>query len=189
MVMSDDGIPDFDDDPTIDTVYSLYSRERTDLHNYSKESLEEFEYAFTGGIRDIVQPCGVTESIMDRFYADYKKRHDIAELIAILKSNPVYGLSDISDEIIRLLEKSRTKPVPEKVYETEELHKKVKWEFSKLNPERGQADNAYADIAFALDISVENVKTIIKRARKSGWDGELLEDGLAINKRPSSDKT
>ena len=186
--MSDGGIPNFDDDPKIDTVYSLYVRQRTDLHKYSKESLEEFERAFEYGLTDIVQPCGVTESIVDGFFADYKKRHDIAELIGILKSNPVYGLSEISDEIIRLLEKTRIKPVPENVYETEVLHEKVKWEFSLINPERGQADNAYADIAFALDISVENVKTIIKRARKSGWDGVLLEDGLAINKRPSSGK-
>ena len=171
--MSDGGIPNFDEDPTTDSVYSQYWRKRTDLNRYSKESLEEFESHFEFGLEDLVQPTGVTHRIMDHFQVNYKERHDIGILIEILKANPVYGVSEISDEIIRLLEKTRIKPVSRKVYKTEELHSQIRKEFSRINPKRGFVDRAYSEIAEKLGTSIENVKTVIRRARKDGWEGDL----------------
>ena len=188
--MSDGGIPDFDDDPEVDTLYKQYWRKRTDLHEYSKESLEEFESHFEFGLNDLVQPTGVTHSIIGKFDVNYKERHDIGILIEILKSHPVYGISGISDEIIRLLEKTRIKPVSRKVYETEELHSQIRKEFSRINPKRGFVDRAYSEIAEKLGTSIENVKTVIRRARKDGWEGDLnpfTSERLHIIKGSTSD--
>jgi hypothetical protein len=103
MVMSDGGIPNFDEDPTIDTVYSLYQISRADLDPECKASMEDhFEF----GIKDIVQPCGYTESVIDYFIHGYRERQDIGLLIRLLKSHPVYGLHEISDKIIRLYSES-----------------------------------------------------------------------------------
>ena len=180
------GLPNFDKDPTIDTVYQLYTKSRADLNKYSEDSLEEFESAFEHGLYDIIQPCGYTQEVMDGFYIDYKERGDIGALIGLLRDCPVYGFPDISEEIIRLLKKTRIKPVPKKVYETERLHENILAAFCRIDPERGQADNAYAEIAAEFKITFENAKTIIKRARKNGWDGRFGK-GLKINKGSSSD--
>ena len=186
QMVNNRGRPNFDKDPTIDTVYQLYTKSRADLNKYSDEGLEEFESAFVYGLNDIIQPCGYTESVLDGFYVDYKERGDIGALIGLLKEHPVYGFPDISEEIIRLLKKTRIKPVPKKVYETEILHENILAAFGRIDPERGQADNAYAEIAAEFKITFENAKTIIKRARKNGWDGRFGK-GLKINKGSSSD--
>lgn len=180
------GRPNFDKDPTIDTVYQLYTKSRADLKEYSEEALERFESAFVYGLNDVIQPCGYTQGVIDSFYVNYKERGDIGELIGLLRECPVYGLPDISEEIIRLLKKTRIKPVPKKVYETEILHENILAAFGRIDPERGQADNAYAEIAAEFKITFENAKTIIKRARKNGWDG-VMDEGLKINKGSSSD--
>jgi hypothetical protein len=168
MVMSDYRLPNFDEDPTIDTVYSLYERSRTDLTPGLKASMDRH---FDFGIKDIVQPCGYTEHIIEDFIHGYGKRQDIGVLIGLLKSHPVYGLPEISDEIIRLLEKTRIKPVSKKTYETERLHENVKNEFRRINPKRGYVDAAYHEIAITLKTTPVNVETIIKRARKAGQLG------------------
>ena len=125
------------------------------------------------GLNDIIQPCGYTQGVIDSFYVNYKERGDIGELIGLLRKCPVYGLPDISEEIIRLLKKTRIKPVPKRVYDTEQLHKNILLEFEKINPERGQIDNAYAEIAVKFNISIENVKSVVRRARKNGWVGDF----------------
>ena len=166
--MSDGGIPDFDEDPTIDTVYSLYRISRADLDPESKAAMEDhFEF----GIKDIVQPCGYTECVINDFIHGYRERRDIGIIIGLLKSHPVYGLPEISDEIIQLLEKIRIKPVSEKTYETNRLHENVKNEFRRINPKKGMVDAAYHEIATTFKTTPVNVETIIKRARKVGQLG------------------
>ena len=179
-------MPNFDKDPNVDTVYQLYTKSRADLKEYSEEALWEFESHFEFGLNDIIQPCGYTEAVIWSFFADYRKNGDIADLVGLLKDYPVYGIPEISDELIKLLEKTRIKPVPKKVYEAERLHENVRRAFGRIDPERGQADNAYAEIAAEFKITFENAKTIIKRARKNGWDG-VMDEGLKINKGSSSD--
>tara|TARA_B100000768_G_C10948006_1_gene236459 strand:- start:176 stop:415 length:240 start_codon:yes stop_codon:yes gene_type:complete len=77
---------------------------------------------------------------------------------------------------------------------TKFIHKIVKEHFSYLNPEKGQVDAAYSDIAaqvqqdYEVTITVDNVRNIIKRARKSGWDGEY-NWGLNINQGSRSDNS
>ena len=184
------GRPNFDKDLTIDTVYQLYTKSRADLKEYSEEALERFESAFVYGLNDVIQPCGYTQGVIDSFYVNYKERGDIGELIGLLRECPVYGLPDISEEIIRLLKKARLKPVPKRVYDTEQLHKNILLEFERINPERGQIDNAYAEIAVTFNISIENVKSVVRRARKNGWVGDFNpfgEESLNINKGSSSD--
>ena len=192
--MSDRGIPHFDEDPAIDTLYKQYWRKRTDLHEYSKESLEEFESHFEFGLEDLVQPTGVTHRIMDHFQVNYKERHDIGILIEILKANPVYGVSEISDEIIRLLEKTRIKSVSTKVYETENMHNKVKKEFSRINPKKGEVESAYMEVAKKFETTPANVRTIVRRAIDKGWEGDLNPFGdeherLHIINRSKRDRT
>ena len=185
--MSDGGIPDFDEDPTIDTVYSLYRISRADLDPESKAAMEDhFEF----GIKDIVQPCGYTESIRDQYYHFYQEKGDFGALIKMLELYPVYGNQEISNELIRLLQKTRLKPVPKRVYDTEQLHKNILFEFEKINPQRGQIDNAYAEIAVTFNINIENVKSVVRRARKNGWVGDFNpfgKDSLNVNKGASSD--
>ena len=94
--MSDGDIPNFDKDPTTDSVYSQYWRKRTDLNRYSKESLEEFESHFEFGLMDLVQPCGVTHRIVDQFQVKYKERHDIGILIEILKARNIVDLKNLT---------------------------------------------------------------------------------------------
>ncbi|MDC3389176.1 sporulation initiation factor Spo0A C-terminal domain-containing protein [bacterium] len=192
--MSDGDIPNFDEDPTTDSVYSQYWRKRTDLNRYSKESLEEFESHFEFGLMDLVQPCGVTHRIVDQFQVNYKERHDIGILIEILKANPVYGVSEISDEIIRLLEKTRIKSVSTKVYETEKMHNQVKEEFSRINPKKGEVESAYMEVAKKFETTPANVRTIIRRAIDKGWEGDLNPFGdehqrLHIINRSKRDRT
>ena len=186
--MSDYGIPDFDDDPKIDTVYSLYVRQRTDLDPELKASMEcHFDEL---GIKDIVQPCGYTERIRDQYCHFYQEKGDFGALIKMLELYPVYGNEEISNELIRLLQKTRLKPVPKRVYDTEQLHKNILFEFEKINPQRGQIDNAYAEIAVTFNINIENVKSIVRRARKNGWVGDFNpfgKDSLNVNKGASSD--
>ncbi|MDC0431700.1 hypothetical protein OAL97_04235 [Paracoccaceae bacterium] len=184
------GLPNFDKDPNIDTVYQLYTKSRADLNKYSEKTLWEFESAFEHGLNDVIQPCGYTQGVIDSFYVNCKERGDIGELIGLLRECPVYGLPDISEEIIRLLKKTRIKPVPKRVYDTEQLHKNILLEFEKINPERGQIDNAYAEIAVTSNISIENVKSVVRRARKNGWVGDFNpfgEESLNINKGSSPD--
>jgi hypothetical protein len=164
MVMSDDGIPDFDDDPTIDTVYSLYQRSRTDLDPESKAEIQDRFFPFS--TKDVIQPCGYTENVLEHFFTRYTDFQDIGVLIKMLEQFPVYGSKDISKELIRLLKKSRIKPVSDEVYTTKKLHDYVQFRFWCINPKRGEADNTYAQLATEFGLSFENVKTIIKRSRK-----------------------
>ena len=91
--MSDGGIPDFDDDPKIDTVNSLYVRQRTDLDPERKAAME---YHFDElEIKDIVQPCGYTESIKDQYHHFYQEKGDFGALIKMLELYPVYGNQEI----------------------------------------------------------------------------------------------
>ena len=142
------------------------------------------------GLNDIIQPCGYTQGVIDSFYVNYKERGDIGELIGLLRECPFYGLPEISGEILRLLKKTRLKPVPKRVYDTEKLHENILFEFERINPERGQIDNAYAEIAVKFNISIENVKSVVRRARKNGWVGDFNpfgEESLNINKGSSSE--
>ena len=183
-------MPNFDKDPNVDTVYQLHTKSRADLNEYSEEGLWEFESAFEFGLNDIIQPCGYTQGVIYSFYMNYKERDDIGELISLLRECPVYGLPEISEEIIRLLKKTRIKPVPKRVYDTEQLHKNILFEFEKINPQRGQIDNAYAEIAVTFNINIENVKSVVRRARKNGWVGDFNpfgKDSLNVNKGASSD--
>ena len=61
-----------------------------------------------------------------------------------------------------------------------------------IDPKRGEVEAAYQDIVdkleedFEVTFTINNVRNIIKRARKNGWDGEFYR-GLNINNRSSSD--
>ena len=158
------GRPNFDKDPTIDTVYSLYQRDRTDLDPESKAAIEDRFFPFP--IKDIIQPCGYTANVIEYFFIKYTDLQDIGVLIKMLERFPVYGSKDISEELIRLLKKSRIKPVSDEVYATKKLHQSVQFRFWCINPKKGDADNTYAQLATEFGLSFENVKTIIKRTRK-----------------------
>jgi hypothetical protein len=173
MVMSDDRLPNFDEDPTIDTVYSLYQRSRADLTPGLKASMERH---FDFGIKDIVQPCGYTQSVIEDFIHGYGERQDIGLLIWLLKSHPVYGLPEISDEIIRLLEKTRIKPVSEKTYETDKLHENVKNEFRRIDPKKGMVEFS---VPFPRPTSClclrEGMRCIVVTSARIRVSGDLLQ--------------
>ena len=139
-----------------------------------------------------MQPCVYTERIFYEFFVNYKLRPDINILVDLLKNHPVYGSPEISNELIRLLKKTRIKPVSNKQMETEVVHQAIKEYFSLIDPKRGEVEAAYQDIVdrleedFEVTFTINNVRNIIKRARKSGWDGEF-DRGLNINNGSSSD--
>ena len=121
--MSDGDIPNFDEDPTINTVSQLYQKQRPPFRGL--ETKAEMEGHFGGpvdynpfGTNDLVQPCGVTDQIYYEFFVNYKLRPDINILIDLLKNHPVYGSPEISNELIRLLKKTRIKPISNKQMET-----------------------------------------------------------------------
>ena len=195
------GIPDFDEDPTIDTVNQLYQRNRADLDKISEDELEQLEFDYEvcddpdfSGIKDIIQPYGYTESALSHFYMKYRSHDNIEDLIEMLELYPVYGCTNISQELIRLIRKARVKPLSDKAIETIWFHQEVKYLFSEINPRKREVEAAYVEIAAHLNkvggsqvVTAENVKTIIKRARrKDGWDGDH-EGGLNINKGSSYD--
>ena len=195
--MSDGDIPNFDEDPTINTVSQLYQKQRPPFRGL--ETKAEMEGHFGGpsdynpfGTNDLVQPCGVTDQIYYEFFVNYKLRPDINILIDLLKNHSVYGSPEISNELIRLLKKTRIKPISNKQMETEVVHQAVKEYFSLIDPKRGEVEAAYQDIVdkleedFEVTFTINNVRNIIKRARKNGWDGEFYR-GLNINNRSSSD--
>ena len=195
--MSDGGIPNFDEDPTINTISKLYQKQRPPFRGL--ETKAEMEGHFGGpsdynpfGTNDLVQPCVYTERIFYEFFVNYKLRPDINILIDLLKNHPVYGSPEISNELIRLLKKTRIKPVSNKQMETEVVHQAIKEYFSLIDPKRGEVEAAYQDIVdrleedFEVTFTINNVRNIIKRARKSGWDGEF-DRGLNINNGSSSD--
>ena len=195
--MSDGDIPNFDEDPTINTVSKLYQKQRPPFRGL--ETKVEMEGHFGGpsdynplGTNDLVQPCGVTYQIYYEFFVNYKLRPDINILIDLLKNHPVYGSPKISSELIRLLKKTRIKPISNKRMETEVVHQAIKEYFSLIDPKRGEVEAAYQDIVdrleedFEVTYTINNVRNIIKRARKSGWGGEF-DRGLNINNGSSSD--
>jgi len=197
--MSDGDIPNFDEDPTINTVSKLYQKQRPPFRGL--ETKVEMEGHFGGpsdynpfGTNDLVQPCGVTDQIYYEFFVNYKFTPNFNILLDLLEKHPVYGSPEISKELIRLLKKARVKPISDKQMGTKFIHKIVKEHFSYLNPEKGQVDAAYTDIAaqvqqdYEVTITVDNVRNIIKRARKSGWNGEY-NWGLNINQGSSSDNS
>jgi len=195
--MNDGDIPNFDEDPTINTVSQLYQKQRPPFRGL--ETKAEMEGHFGGpvdynpfGTNDLVQPCGVTDQIYYEFFVNYKLRPDINILIDLLKNHSVYGSPEISNELIRLLKKTRIKPISNKQMETEVVHQAVKEYFSLIDPKRGEVEAAYQDIVdkleedFEVTFTINNVRNIIKRARTNGWDGEFYR-GLNINNRSSSD--
>ena len=195
--MSDGGIPDFDKDPTINTVSQLYQKKRRLLEGFkTRAEMDDDLFVINDynpfGSNDVVQPCVYTEKIFYEFFVNYKLRPDINILVDLLKNHPVYGSPEISDELIRLLKKTRIKPISNKQMETEVVHQAIKEYFSLIDPKRGEVEAAYQDIVdrlkedFEVSYTINNVRNIIKRARKSGWDGEF-DRGLNINNGSSSD--
>ena len=141
-----------------------------------------------------MQPCGYTESIRDQYCHFYQEKGDFGALIKMLELYPVYGNQEISNELIRLLQKTRLKPTSNKSRETEELHRKVKEEFNRINPKKGEVDSAYLEVAKKFETTPANVRTIIRRAINNGWKGDFnpFTDGakqLHIIKRSELDKT
>jgi len=195
--MSDGGIPDFDKDPTINTVSQLYQKKRRLLEGFkTRAEMDDDLFVINDynpfGSNDVVQPCVYTERIFYEFFVNYKLRPDINILVDLLKNHPVYGSPEISDELIRLLKKTRIKPISNKQMETEVVHQAIKEYFSLIDPKKGEVEAAYQDIVdrleedFEVSYTINNVRNIIKRARKSGWDGEF-DRGLNINNGSSSD--
>ena len=80
--MSDGDIPNFDEDPAINTVSQLYQKKRPPFRGL--ETKAEMEGHFGGpvdynpfGTNDLVQLCGVTDQIYYEFFVNYKLRPDI----------------------------------------------------------------------------------------------------------------
>ena len=195
--MSDGDIPNFDEDPAINTVSQLYQKKRRLLEGFkTRAAMDDDLFVINDynpfGSNDVVQPCVYTERIFYEFFVNYKLRPDINILIDLLKNHPVYGSPEISNELIQLLKKTRIKPISNKQMETEVVHQAIKEYFSLIDPKRGEVEAAYQDIVdrleedFEVTYTINNVRNIIKRARKSGWDGEF-DRGLNINNGSSSD--
>lgn len=198
--MSEDDIPNFDEDPTINTVSQLYQKQRPAFRGLdTKAEMENHFGPYFGsddynpiGTNDIVQPCGCTDEIFYEFFVNYKNQRDINILFDLLEKHPVYGSQEISKELKRLLKKTRIKPISNKKMETEVVHQAIREYFSLIDPKRGEVEAAYQDIIdrleedFEVKYTINNVRNIIRRARKSGWDGEF-DRGLNINKGSCSD--
>ncbi|MDA9823847.1 hypothetical protein N9C56_15390, partial [Paracoccaceae bacterium] len=177
MIKKHSNIPDGEDNPNIDTVYDCYQKKRNDLDTFSEKELKKFEIYDDpdfAGTNDIIQPCGYTQRVLEHFHMKYAGRNDVADLIEMLDIYPVFGSKIISDELIRLLKKVRIKPVSDEASETWSLHQETLYLFSEINPKRGEVEAAYVEIVERLNkadrdrpITIENVKTIIKRAKKN----------------------
>jgi hypothetical protein len=166
-----------DDDPRgIDTFDECYLKSRSDLIKEAKargctvEVLEdEMEKTYIYGSKDHVTPCGVYNGVAETFLEKYQRTKDIELLISILEKHPVYGITAVSEEIIRLLKKARIKPMSDKIHERDRLHHAIKCAVLHENPEKGEVDAVYTAVAARLNVKIAMVKTIITRARKDGW--------------------
>ena len=156
--------PDYDLNPKIDTMHQCYWRERDHL-------IEEMRaQTFDGYSKDFITPSGVWNDVWDTFYSYYEPTEDIAVLIKILETYPVYGNPDMSIQIIEVLKKSRRKPQTEMDLNSNKKFRKrlhVIKHFDEKSPKRGEVDAAYVEIAEELNLTPSGVKTIINRERRS----------------------
>ena len=160
-----EGIPDFDDDPTIDTVNQCYLRSRTDPDENKMVVLEDM---FDEEHRDYITPCGVKNDIFWRFQS-YEKTRDIGVLISMLEDHAICGKPAINEALIDLLKKTRTKPISKRDKERQFLHKKIFIRYYLENPQKGEVEAVYVELANEFEKTVASIKTIITRARNKGW--------------------